>query len=92
MAIEHGLVRPKTPGTLRLDTPAGLVVATYRQEGEHVEEVRIVNVPSYLHARGVTAECPDLGEISVDVAYGGNFYAIVEPQGAYRDMADFGAG
>ncbi|MFE1600576.1 4-hydroxyproline epimerase [Methylobacterium sp. ID0610] len=92
MAIEHGLIRPKTPGTLRLDTPAGLVVATYRQEGEHVEEVRIVNVPSYLHARGLTAECPDLGEITVDVAYGGNFYAIVEPQGAYRDMADFGAG
>ena len=91
-AIEHGLVRPRTPGTLRLDTPAGLVVAEYKRVGEHVEEVRITNVPSFLHAEGLTVECPTLGEIRVDVAYGGNFYAIVEPQGNYRDMADHSAG
>src|SRR5690606_19101320 len=92
MAIEHGLVKPKTPGLLRLDTPAGLVLAEYRQEGDHVEEVRITNVPSFLHAEGLTVDCPDLGEISVDVAYGGNFYAIVEPQRNYTDMADYSAG
>ncbi|MCF6101250.1 4-hydroxyproline epimerase [Mesorhizobium muleiense] len=92
MAIEHGLVKPKTPGLLRLDTPAGLVTAEYRQVGEYVEEVRITNVPSFLHAEGLTVECPQLGEISVDVAYGGNFYAIVEPQKTYRDMADHSAG
>ncbi|TGQ57365.1 4-hydroxyproline epimerase [Mesorhizobium sp. M1C.F.Ca.ET.193.01.1.1] len=92
MAIEHGLVKPKTPGVLRLDTPAGLVVAEYKQVGECVEEVRITNVPSFLYAEGLTVECPVLGEISVDVAYGGNFYAIVEPQANYRDMADHSAG
>ncbi|TIO09837.1 4-hydroxyproline epimerase [Mesorhizobium sp.] len=92
MAIEHGLIKPKTPGLLRLDTPAGLVTAEYKQVGEHVEEVRITNVPSFLHAEGLTVECPQLGEISVDVAYGGNFYAIVEPQKNYRDMADHSAG
>ena len=92
MAIEHGLVAPKTPGVLRLDTPAGLVVAEYSQEGQYVEEVRITNVPAYVHSRGLTAECPGLGEITVDAAYGGNFYAIVEPQERYRDMADFTAG
>jgi 4-hydroxyproline epimerase len=92
MAIEHGLVKPKTPGLLRLDTPAGLVTAEYKQVGEYVEEVRITNVPSFLHAEGLTVECPQLGEISVDVAYGGNFYAIVEPQKTYRDMADHSAG
>ena len=92
MAIEHGLVKPRTPGTLRLDTPAGLVVAEYKQVGEYVEEVRITNVPSFLYAEGLTVDCPDIGEISVDVAYGGNFYAIVEPQANYRDMADFPAG
>ncbi|MBS7543685.1 4-hydroxyproline epimerase [Ancylobacter oerskovii] len=92
MAIEHGLVTPKTPGVLRLDTPAGLVVAEYRQEGQYVEEVRLTNVPGFLHSTGLTAECPGLGEITVDVAYGGNFYAIVEPQAGYRDMADFTAG
>ena len=77
---------------LRLDTPAGLVIAEYRQEGQYVEEVRITNVPSFLYAEGLTVECPVLGEISVDVAYGGNFYAIVEPQANYRDMADYSAG
>ncbi|QPC90341.1 4-hydroxyproline epimerase [Mesorhizobium sp. INR15] len=92
MAIEHGLIKPKTPGMLRLDTPAGLVTAEYKQVGDYVEEVRITNVPSFLHAEGLTVECPGLGEISVDVAYGGNFYAIVEPQKNYRDMADHSAG
>ena len=92
MAIENGLVKPRTPGVLRLDTPAGLVIADYRQEGEYVEEVRITNVPSFLHAEALTVDCPDLGEIRVDVAYGGNFYAIVEPQENYSDMADYSAG
>jgi 4-hydroxyproline epimerase len=92
MAIEHGLVRPKTPGLLRLDTPAGLVLAEYRQEGDHVEEVRITNVPSFLYAEGLTADVPGLGEIVVDVAYGGNFYAIVELQANFRDIADHSAG
>ena len=92
MGVEHGLIKPKTPGTLRLDTPAGLVTAEYKQVGEHVEEVRITNVPSFLYAEGLTVECPQLGEIRVDVAYGGNFYAIVEPQANYRDMADYSAG
>ncbi|BCG85263.1 MULTISPECIES: 4-hydroxyproline epimerase [Mesorhizobium] len=92
MAIEHGLIKPKTPGVLRLDTPAGLVIAEYKQVGEYVEEVRITNVPSFLHAEGLTVECPGLGEITVDVAYGGNFYAIVEPQKNFRDMADYSAG
>lgn len=92
MAIEHGLVTPKTPGVLMLDTPAGVVKAEYRQEGQYVEEVRITNVPAFLYARGLTAECPGLGEVTVDVAYGGNFYAIVEQQERFRDMADFTAG
>ncbi|GLK74736.1 4-hydroxyproline epimerase [Ancylobacter dichloromethanicus] len=92
MAIEHGLVTPKTPGMLMLDTPAGVVKAEYKQVGQYVEEVRITNVPAFLYAQGLTAECPGLGEITVDVAYGGNFYAIVEPQQAFADMADFTAG
>ncbi|RIK84117.1 MAG: 4-hydroxyproline epimerase [Hyphomicrobiales bacterium] len=92
MAIENGLVTPKEPGRLRLDTPAGPVVAEYRQEGRFVEEVRLTNVPAFLHSRGLTAQVEGLGEIAVDVAYGGNFYAIVEPQENFRDMADFTAG
>ncbi len=92
IAVENGLVRPKTPGILNLDTPAGRVVATYEQVGEHVESVRLTNVPGFLHSQGLEVDCPDIGPIKVDVAYGGNFYAIVEPQPGYRDMADFTAG
>jgi len=92
MAIENGLVTPKRQGALRLDTPAGVVTAEYRQDGAHVEEVRITNVESFLHAEGLPVECPGLGRITVDVAYGGNFYAIVDTQENFRDMADFSAG
>ena len=91
-AIENGLVSPKTPGVLRLDTPAGLVVAEYRQDGRFVEEVRLTNVPSFLYREGLTATVDGLGDIRVDVAYGGNFYAIVEAQDAFVDMADHRAG
>ncbi|WP_114285143.1 4-hydroxyproline epimerase [Candidatus Halocynthiibacter alkanivorans] len=87
-AIENGLVTPKTPGILRLDTPAGLVIAEYRQQGRFVEEVRLTNVPSFLYRTGLAAEVEGLGEITVDVAYGGNFYAIVETQEAFKDIAD----
>ena len=81
MALERGLVTPREPGLLRIDTPAGVVEARYVQNGPYVESVRITNVASYpAFAGGITAEVEGLGELVVDVAYGGNFYAIVEPQ------------
>lgn len=86
--IEHGLVTPKTPGLLRLDTPAGLVEARYVQNGPYVDSVRLTNVPSFLLGRGYEVEVPGLGPITVDIAFGGNFYAIVEPQAGYADLAD----
>lgn len=92
MAIENGLVTPKEPGKLRLDTPAGPVSIDYRQEGRFVEEVRLTNVPAFLYAEGLTAEIDTLGEVTVDVSYGGNFYAIVEPQARFNDMAEYTAG
>lgn len=88
MAIEHGLVTPKTPGVLRLDTPAGLVIAEYHRQGDFVENVKITNVPSFLYARNLSVECPGLGTVTVDAAYGGNFYAIVDPQDNFHDIAD----
>jgi 4-hydroxyproline epimerase len=86
MAIERGLVQPKAPGILMLDTPAGVVKAVYKQTGPHVESVRITNVLSYLHAQGLEAEVPGLGHITLDVAYGGNFYAIIDPQKNFRGL------
>lgn len=89
--IEHSLVRPKEPGVVHLDTPAGRVDAYYTLDGQRVSSVRLVNVPSFLAAEGLEVECPDLGTIRVDVGYGGNFYAIVDTQENFRDMADFTA-
>lgn len=92
IAIEKGLVEPRNPGELRLETPAGRVVASYTEEGGKVKSVKLVNVPSYLHARDLSVDCPELGgELTVDVAYGGNFYAIVDPQAHYRDLEDLSA-
>lgn len=86
--IEHGLVTPKTPGVLMLDTPAGLVEARYTQNGPYVDSVRLTNVPSFLLGQGYEVEVEGLGKLKVDVAFGGNFYAIVEPQELYLDLAD----
>ncbi len=91
IALENGLVKPAAPGQLALETPAGRVDVTYRQEGRFVEEVRLTNVPGFLHSEGLTAYVEGLGEVVVDVAYGGNFYAIVEPQANFQDIADFTA-
>ena len=92
MALENGLITPRQPGRLSIDTPAGKVDITYTRPDRFVEEVRLTNVPSYLHAEGLTAHVEGLGEITVDVAYGGNFYAIVDPQKNFRDIADHTAG
>lgn len=80
IAIEHQLMTPKTPGRLRLETPAGLVIAEYTESDGKVTSVSITNVASYLDQTGLTVDCPELGELTVDVGYGGNFYAIVDPQ------------
>jgi 4-hydroxyproline epimerase len=91
IAIEEGLVIPKKKGHLRLETPAGLVLVTYIQKGNKVKSVKLVNVPSFLAAENLTVECPDLGELTVDVAYGGNFYAIVDPQKNFAGLQHFKA-
>lgn len=90
-AVERGLVQPREPGRLMLDTPAGPVEARYDLQAGYVESVRLTNVGAYLAAEAVTVDCPGLGPLSVDIAYGGNFYAIVEPQPGYEDLAQFGA-
>lgn len=87
-AIEHGLVTPATPGTLRLETPAGLVVVEYQQQGKKVTSVKFTNVPSFLYVQDFEFESPELGSLTVDIAYGGNFYPIVESQENFQDFAD----
>lgn len=89
--LEHGLIQPRTPGRLRVEVPAGVIDIAYRVEGERIAAVTITNVPAYVAARGIAIDVPGFGPLSVDVAYGGNFYAIVEPQGAYTGLDDLGA-
>ncbi len=92
IAIEQGLVFPKVEGKLRLETPAGLVLVNYTKEGKKVTSVRLTNIASYLEAENLSVECPDLGKLNVDVAYGGNFYAIVDPQENFKGLENYTAG
>ncbi|QOG89033.1 4-hydroxyproline epimerase [Flavobacterium columnare] len=91
IAVEEGLVTPKIPGKIRMEAPAGLVQIEYKQIGKKVEWVRLTNVKSYLAAQDLTIECPELGEILFDVAYGGNYYAIVDPQKNFSGIQNFTA-
>lgn len=91
VAIEEGLVVPREPGRIAIEAPAGRVVIEYIQEGQYVEQVRLFNVASYLHARDVELDIPGLGALKIDLAYGGNYYAIVEPQRAWRGLDSMSA-
>src|SRR5215213_9031259 len=91
IAIEEGLIKPKNAGVVRLEAPAGLVMATYTQEGNKVRTVRITNVLSYLHAAGLDIGDATLGNLKIDVAYGGNFYAIVDVQPNFPGLQHFKA-
>lgn len=92
MAIEYGLVVPKTPGHLRMEAPAGIVLIDYKMENGKVSSVKLTNVPSYLAAESIEVDCSELGKILVDVAYGGNFYAIVEVQENFTGLENYTAG
>jgi 4-hydroxyproline epimerase len=89
--IEAGIVQPKLEGTLVIETPAGRVDVQYVCKRSRVEEVRLFNVPSYLHASQVHVSVPTFGEIVADVSYGGNFYAIIEPQKNWPGLDSMGA-
>jgi Proline racemase len=91
IAIEEGLITPKTPGVVRMEAPAGLVTITYTQEGKKVKSVRLTNVASYLEATDLEVDCPDLGPLKVDVSYGGNFYAIVDVQQNFKGLEHYAA-
>jgi proline racemase len=76
--VETGLVEVKEPVTvIRMDTPAGLVEASVEIRDGGAKSVTIQNVPSYLHLRDATVEVKGLGRLGLDVAWGGNFYAIL---------------
>lgn len=91
MAIEEGVVTPKVPGKIKMETPAGLVEVTYHQNGNKVEWVKLVNVGSYLAASDLKVTSKFLGELTIDVSYGGNYYAIIDPQENFSGLQDYTA-
>ena len=91
VAIEEGLITPKNTGQLKIETPAGLVEVTYAEQNGKVEWVKLKNVKSYLAQSNLTIESSVLGKLTFDVAYGGNFYAIFDPQKNFSGIQDFTA-
>lgn len=77
--VETGMVEVTEPvTTIRLDTPAGLVVAEVAVEDGAATAVTIRNVASYSHQLDAVVDVPGFGKATYDLAYGGNFYAMVE--------------
>lgn len=77
--IESGIIEPVEPVTnITLDTPAGLVKVSVKVEDNVARDVTFANVPAFLFACNKEVEVKELGKIQVDIAYGGNFYIIVD--------------
>ncbi|MEO0572010.1 MAG: 4-hydroxyproline epimerase [Bacteroidota bacterium] len=91
IALEEGLIKPKKEGKLRVETPAGLVNIDYQMTKDKVNWVKLTNVKSYLAAENLLIDCQDLGKLRFDVAYGGNFYAIIDPQENFSGIQNFSA-
>jgi 4-hydroxyproline epimerase len=95
IGIERGLIHPKTQGVVRMETPAGLVISEYKTitKGNEtkVVSVKLTNVPSFLAAGNLNVKSTYLGELTFDVAYGGNFYAIIDSQENFKGLEQYAA-
>jgi proline racemase len=77
--VETGMVDVREPvTTIRLDTPAGLVIARVDVSDGHADSVTIENVPSYVERLDSSIDVPGYGAIAYSIAFGGNFYAMVD--------------
>lgn len=77
-ALIEGGIFPEDKTVLRLDTPAGLVEAKLTIDNGKVKKVTFTNIPSFLYLKDVVVDVEGVGKVSVDIAYGGNFYGIVD--------------
>ncbi|MBU5678211.1 proline racemase [Alkaliphilus sp. MSJ-5] len=78
VAVETGMVEKKEPFTeVVMDTPAGLIRGKAKVEKGKVKEVSIVNVPAFLYKQDVKIIVPEIGEVVLDISFGGSFFAIV---------------
>ena len=89
--LEEKLIQPKVEGKVRVETPAGLVEVNYKKDGDKVTAIRFKNIPSYLALTDGKIKHPVLGELSFDVGYGGNFYAIIDVQQNFNGLEHYTA-
>lgn len=76
--IETGYIQAREPFTnVTLETPAGLVRVKVEVEDHRAKSVTLKNVPSFLYKEGAEVEVPGLGKVTMDIGYGGNFYALI---------------
>lgn len=75
------------PGVVRIDTPVGVVAATLHADGS----VSVDNVPSWRKAAGVVIDVSGVGRVRGDVAWGGNWFFLVEEHGQRLELANVAA-
>jgi 4-hydroxyproline epimerase len=76
-----------TPGEHRIETPVGLVTTWLHETGE----VTVRNVPSFRHRANVAIDVKDVGTVRGDIAWGGNWFFLVEDHGLTLDLANIDA-
>lgn len=87
VAIETGLVQAVEPIThLKLDTPAGRVVAEATVQNGRVKKVKIKNVPAFLAHRDAQVDVPGFGRLTLDIAFGGNFYGFLPAEAVHLTL------
>ncbi len=99
VVVETGLITfSKTKPVLKIDTPAGQIASSVKMDGNKVSEVSFLNVPSFVYVLDHSVEVSGVGEIQVDVAYGGAFYAFCRAEDLgiklypedFRELIDLG--
>ncbi len=87
VAVESGMVEVTEPVTkITLEAPAGLVKASVKVENGKAKEVSIVNVPAFLYKRDVEVDVPEIGKVTMDISFGGSFFAIVKAENLGIDI------
>ena len=76
VAIDQGIITKKD--IVHLDTPSGVVKCFVAYENEKVKEVSFINVPAFIFKKNVSVLVKDVGDVTVDIAFGGSFFAIVD--------------
>ena len=78
IAIETGMIEVSEPETIiHQEAPAGLVTIKAKVKDGRAEQISFENVPAFLYKKGVFVNVPGYGDIKLDVAFGGSFFAIV---------------